>query len=396
MKSVIPEDDKVRSMIAQLAELPRASDANSAMLVFNTLNEEVGFVDNYMTSVPLDAKTDTTMREKLVKFSSILAKEHTDDTIEITKNDRVKLKGIRTLLGKDMGERLDRVVSERSKTMGQLCIYFEKSPSDFFSGLQNGLRDDISKDHIRVTYQVQWEALEQKLDYAKDHKDDLEGLAFGPNYKAGVRQSQKKIEHGLFEYLVVGMLSKSLLQNVPAEPMGLGGKLAGFFGLDRAGSSAPASPSSSPADPSDTGPGPASSAPASPSSSPAASPPTHTATTTEGHGTTGYTLDWNSKDEVAIEEIFEHFRNDYTEWMSTLQHNMTPIMNAQESTHIRENIHAIQSTHIFHPDTSHEDIEEYWTYSQNVLKEKQWTKWCETEEELDAKNQDEYDTKFSN
>ncbi|KAJ1463800.1 hypothetical protein T484DRAFT_1758566, partial [Baffinella frigidus] len=304
MTSVLPEDDEVQSMIAQLAALPRASEANSAMLVFNTLDEEVGFVDNYMTSVPLDTKTDSTMREKHDKFSSILTKEHTDDTIEITGTDRVNLKGIRTLLSKDMRERLHRVMSERSKMMGQLSIYFKKSPSEFFSGLQNTARDDISKDHIRVTYQVPWEDFGQGLDYAKDHKDDLEGIVFDPNYNATMLQSQKKIEHGLFEYLVVGMLPKNLLHNVPAEPMGLGGKLA-------------------------------------------ESSPIHADTTAEGHRTTGYTPD--TPDTAETEDIDETFCTTYIEWMSTLQNDMTPIMNAQVSTHIRDNIHAIQSTHIFNP-----------------------------------------------
>ncbi|KAJ1463686.1 hypothetical protein T484DRAFT_1758647, partial [Baffinella frigidus] len=222
MTSVIPEDDEVQSMIDQLVTLPRASEDNNKMLIFSILNEEVRFVDKYMTSVPLDTKTDTTMREKLKDFSSILAKEHTDDNIEITKNDRLALKEIRTLLGKDMVNRLSTKVSKKSTLMKKLTHAFQKSPSEFFIQLQNSDRDDISKEHIRVTYQVPWEDLEQGLDYAKDQKNEFESLAFGPNYNATMLQSQGRIELELLEYLVVGMLSKNLLQNVPAEPMGLG------------------------------------------------------------------------------------------------------------------------------------------------------------------------------
>ncbi|KAJ1464302.1 hypothetical protein T484DRAFT_1758201, partial [Baffinella frigidus] len=377
MTSGIPEDDKVKSMIAQLAELPHASKDNSAMLVFSTLNDEEGFVDNYMTRVLLDTETDTTMRGKLNKFSSILAKEHTDDTIEITKNDRVELKGIKTFLGNDMGERLDRVVSERSKMTGQLYLDFQNSQSEFFSEIQSGDNTESSKEHIRVKYQVPWEELGQKLKYAEENETDNEGVLLDEKYKAGVRQMQKNIEFGLFEYVVMGRLPKILL--TPVEPISFWEKTKNRFVRP------------TPVDPSDTGHGPGSSAPAIPSSSPAESSPIHADTTTEGHRTTGYT-----PDTAETEDIDETFYTTYIDWMSTLKHNMTRIIDSHESTHIRENLGAIKSTDIFHPDTSPPGIEEYWTYSQNGWEEKQWTKWCETEEELDAENQNEYDTKFSN
>jgi hypothetical protein len=364
----IPSDEDVTRRIEGLNE---NIDLVAGNIFYMPLSKEYNFISNYQKSIVLRTDDETKLGQFMEHYENFLKNRTSDGKIvEATRNVRTEMDTVRKSIATNLEKRRDqiRMAIEAYTTLLEATVETSGMRDTLHHLKTDGMDEEIEK-YVEDTFCDPSDEMQKSID-AETVRGEPRNGTVSANDLASKRMQKKEIENNFIKFSVGKMLPK-----VAADI--IAGLKTGIFG------------STTPTKPSDTDPKPAEKKEDTPRSTPPASPPTHAATTTEEHGTTGYT-----PDTAETEDIDEKFYATYIDWMSTLRDNMTPIMNDQPSTDIQENLDAIQSTRIFHPDMGHSDMrEEDWTYSQNVLKEKQWTKWCEMEEELDAKNQDEYNTK---